>query len=43
MKTILALAIAAASLIAVSAADARPHHRHQVCFMRHHHRVCHWR
>ena len=24
------------------AADARPH-RHKVCYMRHHHRICRWR
>ncbi|WP_293365752.1 HHHH-motif protein [Phenylobacterium sp.] len=42
MKTFLAIAIAAGTLVAfASSADARPHH-HRVCYMRHHHRVCHW-
>ncbi len=41
MKTVIAIALAAASLVAfATAADARPH---KVCFVRHHHRVCHWR
>ena len=42
MKTVIAIALAPASLVAVAtSADARPHH-HKVCFVRHHHRVCHW-
>jgi len=44
MKTVLAIAVAAATLAAfASTADARPHHRHRVCYVHHHHRVCHWR
>ena len=42
MKTIIAIAIAATTIVAATAADARPHHRHQVCSIHHHHRVCHW-
>ena len=44
MKTVIALAVAAATLAAFApAADARPHHgAHKVCFVRHHHRSCHW-
>lgn len=39
MKTILAVAIAAATLASIaSSADARPH---RVCYIRHHHRYCH--
>ena len=44
MKKIIATALVLTSLGAVLAtsADAR-HHRHKVCTMRHHHRVCGWR
>ncbi len=45
MKTVIAFAVAAASLAAfATAANADPHHHaHKVCYVRHHHRVCHWR
>jgi hypothetical protein len=44
MKKLIAIALAASALAALaSTADARPHHRERVCFMRHHHRVCSWR
>ncbi len=47
MKTIIQAALVAATLAAVmpGLAQARPwhHHGHQVCTMRHHHRVCVWR
>jgi hypothetical protein len=44
MKTVIAIAMAAATVAAVApAANARPHHRpHKVCTIRHHHRVCRW-
>ena len=41
MKAIFAAALAL-SVLAASAADAAPHHRHRVCTIHHHHRVCHW-
>jgi hypothetical protein len=46
MKTIFA-ATAAIAMLAAGIASAAPyhnrHHRgHQVCSVRHHHRVCHW-
>jgi hypothetical protein len=28
-------------ILGTIAADARPH-RHKVCFIRHHHRICRW-
>ena len=41
MKQIIAIALSAATFAAfASSADAA--HRHRVCFVRHHHRVCHW-
>jgi hypothetical protein len=40
MKKIVIAALALTMLSTV--ADARPRH-HRVCFVRHHHRVCHWR
>ena len=48
MKNVLIAAMAAVcALTAVAtSADARPMghgHRHQVCTMRHHHRMCSWR
>ena len=42
MKTVIAIAIAAATVVAAPAANARPHHAHKVCHIRHGHRVCHW-
>ena len=41
MKKII-LAAVALSLLGMGAAEARMH-RHKVCCVRHHHRVCHWR
>jgi hypothetical protein len=41
MKKIV-LAAMALAILGTVAADARPH-RHKVCFVRHHHRVCSWR
>lgn len=42
MKIVIAMAVAAAALVgAATSADARPHHPHRVCTVRHHHRVCH--
>ncbi len=41
MKKIV-LAAMALAILGTVAADARPH-RHKVCYMRHHHRICRWR
>jgi hypothetical protein len=38
----LAVAVLALSLFGITAAGAAPH-RHRVCTVHHHHRVCHWR
>ncbi len=43
MKTMIALALAVSALAAATTASAAPHHGHQVCTIRHHHRVCVWR
>jgi len=41
MKKIILAAIAL-TVLSTAVADARPH-RHRVCTVHHHHRVCHWR
>jgi hypothetical protein len=42
MKKLIAIVLVASAFASLAAsADARP--RHQVCMMRHHHRVCSWR
>jgi len=44
MKTFTLLLMTASMLVAATAASARPApHRHQVCSMHRHHRVCVWR
>jgi hypothetical protein len=40
MKKIV-LAAMALAILGTAAADARPH-RHRVCSVHHHHRVCRW-
>ena len=41
MKKII-LAVVALGILGATAAEARMH-RHKVCTVRHHHRVCRWR
>jgi hypothetical protein len=49
MKTVI-VSLFALTLLGATAAEAQinihvgpTHHRHRVCFIRHHHRVCSWR
>jgi hypothetical protein len=39
----LILAVLTLTIFGAVAAEAAHHHRHKVCAVRHHHRVCHWR
>jgi hypothetical protein len=42
LKFTIMMALAAATLVAGSAAARPYHHGHQVCHWQHHHKVCHW-